>query len=543
MVPPIPPEASQEIELIKALVAKHFPVYDVRVSYDVVQFFCRAEPTTLEDSFERMREEMATQGYIPMITYEKGEHIVQVARKPKMKYRSVYVNLAFLIITLITTTVAGLTLWDGYSNVPSDESWAAENWLMGALVFSLPLLAILGVHELAHYYMARRRKVAASLPFFIPGPPTLIGTFGALISIRDPIPNRKTMLEIGVAGPIAGFILSIPIAIIGLVLTNDGAKVGPLNQGGDVLSISFPAIYMLLEQLIPIKGDYMLHPTAFAAWAGLFVTALNLLPVGQLDGGHIARALFGDKARYLSWLTLAVMIGLSMFFFGWLLLAILVLFLGARHPPPLNDISGLGTKRKAVGALAFCILFIGFVPIPLMVVPQDYSFDMVAMDDTNAEIVPSGIHLFAVQMNNTGNVLNHIEFAKESSPNYWTVVFKRSNQSESFYSENYVVSLNSSESAEIDILVTASNSSAVGQNETIVIKATAANSTFSREITFTFEVVSTLSSSSLSASEVSASPEEAEVSGQRPVNPEAVFLQKVELASIVEQRDAWYDES
>jgi len=522
MAPPIPPEASKEIERIKALVAKHFPVYDVRVNYDVIQFFCRTEPTTLEDSFDRMREEMATQGYIPMITYEKGEHVIQVARKPKTKYRSVYVNLAFLIITIITTTLAGVSLWVGYADVPADEAWSADSLMMGALTFAIPLLAILGVHELAHYYMARRRNIAASLPFFIPGPPTLIGTFGALISIRDPIPNRKAMLEIGVAGPLAGFVLSIPLAILGLILTNDGARLAPVNEGGALINISFPAIYLLLEQLFPVQGDYILHPTAFAAWAGLFVTALNLLPVGQLDGGHVARALFGTKAKYLSWATLAVMMFLSLFFVGWLLLAILVLFLGARHPPPLNDISGIGGKRTIVGLLTLGILIVGFVPVPLVYVDADYSFEMVAIDDTNATIVQNGTHLFSVNVNNTGNLLNHIEFTKGSSPNYWTVVFKRSDQNDSHFNEIYDLALNSTQNATVHVLITSAETAQIGNNESIVIKATARNSTFSHELTFNMTVVDSVSTSSLTGREQSAPPQDAEMARERAVDPKAI---------------------
>lgn len=526
MVPPIPPEASKEIELIKGLVAKHFPVYDVRVSYDVVQFFCRAEPTTLEESFDRMREEMAGQGYIPMITYEKGEHIVQVARKPQTKYRSVSVNVIFLLITILTTTLAGLSLWDGYQDVPSGEMWAAKNWMMGALTFSIPLLAILGVHELAHYFAARRRHIAASLPFFIPGLPNFLGTFGALISIRDPIPNRKAMLEIGVAGPIAGFLLAIPLAILGLILTNDGAKLAPINEGGTVYAISFPAIYIWLEQFIPIQSDYMIHPTAFAAWAGLFVTALNLLPVGQLDGGHVARALLGDKARYLSWVTLAAMIALSMFFFGWILLAVLVLIFGARHPPPLNDISKLGAKRTIVGVLTLSILLVGFVPIPMMIIQEDHSFELIALEDTNSTIAQNGTRSFTVNLNNSGNTLNRIELHKDTSPNYWTVVFKRTGQNESSYSENFIIALNSSENATIDVLITASESAVVGNNESVVITADSVNSSISHSIAYVLTVVEPLSTSVLGNS---VPLQQAEVTRERSMYPEIVCLDQPEL--------------
>jgi len=127
-------------------------------------------------------------------------------------------------------------------------------------------------------------------------------------------------------------------------------------------------LYIWIQQLVPIEGDYLLHPTAFAAWVGFLVTALNLLPVGQLDGGHVARALLGAKTKYLSWVTAAILVALGFFYTGWLLFAFLILLLGARHPPPLNDITPLDTRRKVVGVLAFAILIVAFVPIPMTVV-------------------------------------------------------------------------------------------------------------------------------------------------------------------------------
>ncbi|MDQ1371243.1 MAG: Peptidase protein [Candidatus Thermoplasmatota archaeon] len=310
-----PPDATKEIELVKGLVARHFPVYDVKVDYDVVQFYCKIDDATLEDSFEKLREDMSPHGYIPMVTYDKGEHIIMVARKPAAKYKSVGVNLAMLIVTFVAMMFAGIYNWSSYADVPSDELYSAGTVFNGILYFALPLMAILGVHELGHYFMARRRKVAASLPFFIPSFPPL-GTFGAFISLRDPIPNRKSLLEIGVAGPLAGLALAIPIGILGLMLTNAGAKLVPEDIGSEnLVQISFPMIYLWLERLVPIQGDYLLHPTAFAAWVGFLVTALNLLPAGQLDGGHIARALFGHHAKYASWAAIAVLIALS-FFYG-----------------------------------------------------------------------------------------------------------------------------------------------------------------------------------------------------------------------------------
>lgn len=492
MAPPIPPEAAKEIEFVKSLVAKHFPVYDVRVNYDVVEFFCRVDNATLEDNFERMREDMAQHGYIPMITYDKGEHIVTVAKKPTLRYRSIYVNVIMLVITFLTMLVAGALQWAGYAGNEGTSLGSIfasqENVVMGLLTFALPLMAILAVHELAHFMMARRRRIAASLPFFIPSIPPL-GTFGAFISLRDPIPNRKALLEIGVAGPIAGMLLALPIGILGLVLTNSEARPVPTNIGSEgVMGVSFPVLYLFLEMLFPIKGDYLLHPTAFAAWVGFLVTALNLLPVGQLDGGHVARALLGARAKYLSWVTVAILVGIGMYYFGWLLFALLILFLGARHPPPLNDISPLDLKRKGVGVLAFALLVVAFVPIPMVPIAADYSFDVVPLEETNVTIPQGASWSFSLKVDNVGNTLNEIEFTKQSSPVDWETMFKLGSHDDSTYAEALTLKLNAGENTTVDVLVISSISAVAGQNYTVVVKASSVNSSFARTQEFNFVI-------------------------------------------------------
>jgi len=481
MTPPIPPEASKEIEKVKSLVAKHFPVYDVRVNYDVVEFFVRIDNATLEDTFERMREEMAGQGYIPMIIYDKGEHIVTVARKPAQRFRSFYVNLAMLAITLVTTIVAGAFYWSGYGT-DGDALLTAETLGMGFLTFALPLLGILGVHELGHYFMARRRKVAASLPFFIPFIPPL-GTLGAFISLRDPIPNKKRLVEIGVAGPIAGFLLTIPIAIIGLILTNEVAKPVPDNvDPSGMIGVGFPLIYMWISELVPATGDYLLHPTAFAAWVGFLVTAINLLPAGQLDGGHIARALLGRRAKFLSWAVVAVLIVLSYWYTGWILFALFVLFLGVKHPPPLNDISGLDWKRKGLGIFAIVILIIAFVPTPLSPISADYSFELEPQVDANATISAGASMVFPVTVNNTGNALNEIRFVTESGSSDFLVRYKQQTEDDSAYESTYRMFLNSSELRTLDISVTVASDAVPGENASVVVKAISANTSIERRL-------------------------------------------------------------
>jgi Zn-dependent protease len=489
MAPPIPPEASQEIEFVKGLVAKRFPVYDVRVSYDVVEFFCRVDSAMLEDSFEQLRQDMAPHGYIPMISYDGGEHVIRIARKPKMKYRSITVNMAFFIITFITMLLAGVLDWASYDDSGGDL-FTADNIVMGVLTFTLPLMAILGIHELGHFFMARRRKVAASLPFFIPSFPPL-GTFGAFISLRDPIPNRKALLEIGVAGPLFGLAVAIPLCILGLVLTNDGARLAPQNVTGNVVGVSFPLLYMVIEYFVPITGDYLLHPTAFAAWVGLLVTALNLLPVGQLDGGHIARALLGAKTKYLSWAVAAILIGLSLLYTGWFLFAMLVILLGVRHPPPLNDISPLGKKRMLVGILAFVVLMVAFVPQPMVAIARDYNFELTPAGELNGTIVPGGIFVTEVTVDNIGNTYNEINLNAEIAPAGWLVEFKGPNQSDVDYVQEGFFFLNSSESTAVDVRVTAPVSATIGNNESIVILgAPVEDTSIARLLTVNLTVIS-----------------------------------------------------
>ncbi len=488
MASAVPSDASKEIELVKGLVARYFPVYDVRVNYDVVQFFCRVDETTLEDNFERLREEMLPHGYIPMVTYDKGEHIIIVGRKPPAKYKSIYVNLVMLVITFVAMMFAGILDWVSYADVPSDQMFSLDNVLTGILVFTLPLIAILGVHELGHFFMARRRKVAASLPFFIPSIPPL-GTFGAFISLRDPIPNRKSLLEIGVAGPLAGLALAIPIGILGLVLTNMEARPVPEDLGsGSLVRISFPYIYLWLEELVPLQGDYLLHPTAFAAWVGFLVTALNLLPAGQLDGGHIARALLGPNAKYASWVAIAVLIGLSYFYMSWIVFAILILFLGAKHPPPLNDITKLDFRRKLVGVFAFVVLIVAFVPVPMTAVLADTSFEITPLDGTTRTIIPGQNSTFDLLVNNTGNTAFQVVFDELEAPSGWTVSFS---EGDGPYEAPGSIVLNVSRESVVTVLVESAAGTTVG-NASVTVRGVSSTDTDEFILTqaFNFTVVS-----------------------------------------------------
>ncbi len=508
MVPPIPPEASKEIERVKGLVARHFPVYDVRVTYDVVEFFVRVDMTTLEENFDRMRADMKESGYIPMIMYDKGEHIVTVARKPPAKYRSKYVNLALMIATLFTMLIAGAYSWAGYKSVDG-SLFSADTIANGALTFTLPLFAIIAVHELAHYFAARRRGIAASLPFFIPSIPPF-GTFGALISIRDPLPDKKTLLEVGVAGPLAGLLVTIPLGIAGLMLTNSEAVLAPSNVGSEgLMAIQFPILYQAFLFLVPIEGDYLLHPTAFAAWVGFLVTALNLLPASQLDGGHIARALLGAKAKYLGYVIIAVLAGITIsLFFGWILLVILLLFIGVRHPPPLNDLTPLDAKRKGLGVLAFAILVLAFVPVPMMPVSADYSFELTPGGETNLTIEQGGTIVVSLTIDNVGNSLNAIVIYDEESPAGWNVSFRLAGAEQTPFSDEVTVLLNSSENATVFLCMTSSPGAGLSSQYNLTVGGLSLNSTEKRNAVYNMTVSSSVFSYDITTEFESATPDD-----------------------------------
>jgi len=435
METPVEPESHQdavaEMQFIESIVARYFPVYEAKLNHDSVAFKCRVDPEMLEETFQRLREELGKSGYTPVITYRAGEHTIAVGKLPPSKPRSIWVNVAMLLITIVTTIVAGIILWKGYMGETTGPFFTANSVFMGALTFALPLMGILAIHEMGHYLMARHHGVPASLPFFIPAPPPLpLGTFGAFISIRAPMPDRKTLFDLGVSGPIAGFIVTIPVAIIGLMLTSADARPIPEETGG-VLMMMSPLMYDLIGMLLPMPGEYLLHPTAFAAWVGFLVTAINLLPAGSLDGGHIARAALGPNAKYVSWAAVIGLFILGWFYLGWMLFAVIILFLGISHAPPLNDITMLSSKRKLLGIGMITMLVVSFVPIPFLYEEPDYGFEasLQGVDEGNVSATLS--HTFTLIINGTGNMNTTLKFALAPADNdelSFSLAFDRDSQ-------------------------------------------------------------------------------------------------------------------
>jgi len=228
-------------------------------------------------------------------------------------------------------------------------------------------MIILLSHELSHYFTSKRHGVKATLPYFIPAP-TIIGTFGAFIKMKSPIVTRKALIDIGASGPIAGFIISVIATVIGLGMSDIVSVAqtkGGLNLGDSIL---FSFLSRVMLGITPSDHDILLHPVAFAGWIGLFVTSINLIPVGQLDGGHIAYALLGEKHIRLSFSLILLMVLLGLLLWeGWFVWAILLLVLGLRHPPVIYWEVPLDSKRKFIGWLAFVIFILTFMPVPFQI--------------------------------------------------------------------------------------------------------------------------------------------------------------------------------
>ena len=279
-----------------------------------------------------------------------------------MKFPNVSkIHVVLFFLTIISTLIAGSIMQGGdpFSN-PFD--------ITRGIPFSITLMLILGCHEFGHYYYALKHNVDATLPYFLPAPPYIfiIGTFGAFIKIKSPIYKKDALLQIGAAGPIAGFIIAVPALVIGLLLS-DVIEIN--NQYNGIILGDSLLMKIFTYIIFPDLGngyDILLHPVAFAGWIGLLVTMLNLLPVGQLDGGHIAYAMLGNKQGLVGWITLGALFLLSFLSLNWLVWGLLIFFLmrSAKHPPIHDILTPLSNKNKNIGYLCLLIFILCFIPTP-----------------------------------------------------------------------------------------------------------------------------------------------------------------------------------
>ena len=307
---------------------------------------------------------------VPYTDYPPPRPVIRpAALRPERRWK--YVVL--FLVTILTTTVAGALHYasylSGFSNVPPDLT-SAELYA-GGLWYSVAILAILGLHELGHYYTCRHYGVDASMPYFLPAPLPLTGTLGAFIRIRQPIATKRQLFDIGIAGPIAGFLVAVPALLAGMAMS----KVIPLPKEFDglVIELGEPLLFKAAAWLVfgPVPEGYTInmHPMAFAAWFGLLATALNLFPIGQLDGGHISYAVLGRKSTLVTLGTVLGLVGLTFVSTSWVVWTVLtvgmLLAFGPRHPRTVDEDVPLDRSRMLLALFALIMFVLCFTPAPL----------------------------------------------------------------------------------------------------------------------------------------------------------------------------------
>ncbi|MEI6666915.1 MAG: site-2 protease family protein [Acidobacteriota bacterium] len=285
-----------------------------------------------------------------------------------------WVNALLLAATVATTTYTGAFHWIGFqadfrADFQTIDPQITLAALAGGLWYSLTILAILGAHEMGHYLACRYYGIAASLPYFLPVPFPLTGTAGAFIKIREPITTKRALFDIGIAGPLAGFAVAVPALVIGLALS----RVVTLPPDFSGVSMGEPLLFRAVSWIVfgtpPDTASINMHPIGFAAWFGLLATALNLIPIGQFDGGHIAYATLGRHAHKVTLAAVAGAIGLSVYSSSWIvwtLLAVGLLFaFGWKHPAVWDETEPLDRTRRWMALAALVILVLCFTPAPI----------------------------------------------------------------------------------------------------------------------------------------------------------------------------------
>ncbi|HML04783.1 MAG TPA: site-2 protease family protein [Methanobacterium sp.] len=333
-------------DVIENKVANYFSIKSVHIEDKAFYFdvwnYSREKFLHLVDELDRL-------GYIPFIEEYESDYRINIVNKPEHKESKVHINIILFLATVVSTIFVGY-LWEGN--------------IIGGIVFSVAILAIVGTHETAHYFAAKKHDVKATLPYFIPAP-NIIGTFGAVINVKSAIPTKNALFDLGVSGPIAGFLVAIPVLIIGIYYST----VVPMSNQPTMLFYSSPLMSIIEYFIASVPNGYymQLNPLILAGWVGIVITMLNLMPIAVLDGGHISRSIFNAKIhQYLSIVGVIVMALL-----GWYLMAALlvvfILFMSRKHPGALDNISKLSRNRKILAILMVIIFILCLSPAPQIV--------------------------------------------------------------------------------------------------------------------------------------------------------------------------------
>lgn len=389
-----------EIEILNNLVSRIFHIDDLTTGDPQKGVLVRYRGYLLtEDSaaaYDQLTDLLKQYNITPLFRLEKEQQIIYLTpSKPAPKPTRVSVNIILFILTVLSVMIAGA---QPEGLMPSDfvgQMLALVKSMWTGWPFAFSLLGILLAHELGHYFMSRHHKTAATLPYFIPMPFSPLGTMGAAILMQGTPRNKRVLFDIGVAGPLAGMVIAIPVLFIGLALSSV-STIQPVNGmvslEGNSLFYLF-AKFMMFGKLLPappdLSGlplalhwlrffftgqpaplgglDVFIHPVAFAGWAGLLVTMLNLIPAGTLDGGHVIYSLFGEKASKVFPFILGALVVLGLFWSGWWLWAVILLWLGRVHAEPLDQITQLDSRRRWIALLVLIIFILTFSPVPFMV--------------------------------------------------------------------------------------------------------------------------------------------------------------------------------
>jgi membrane-associated protease RseP (regulator of RpoE activity) len=391
-----------DLEIITNLVARVFRIEDVTSGGHTDPYLLRYRGQLFTgidsaDAYDQLAEALKPHGLMPLFRRaEDGGHVIFLVEKlPAPPPANPRTNLIMFVLTLFSVMLVGAQI---PADVPIPDDTLGIILLLVRYIytgwpFALALLSILLAHEFGHYFVGRHHKTDVSLPFFIPLPFTILGTMGAFINMRELPKNKRTLFDIGVAGPLSGLVVAIPVLFIGLSLSSMSIirfGEGGLMEGNSLLYLF--AKYIVFGKLLPMPADYgglppilywvfyfftsqpipyggldvMIHPVALAGWAGLLVTGLNLIPAGQLDGGHILYALFGKNARRLLPLVLFVLAVMGIAWPGWWLWAGLLFFMGRGHPETLDEITQLDPRRRKLALLMAVIFILVFTPVPMV---------------------------------------------------------------------------------------------------------------------------------------------------------------------------------
>ena len=348
-----------DVAAVRAAVESSFPIQEVWFQDGRPVFTIVPGPDDKE-RFLRLRQALSGFGLLPLLRKRDGETVLLLVSKPAAGGTRWLLPAALFAATLVTTFFAG------YLNSRGGCMPGLLAPVAGGFAFSLSLMAILFCHEMGHKIVSIRRGIDASLPMFIPMPPLpglSIGTMGAVIFTRTPSPNRDALVELGASGPIAGFIVAVPILIYGIRHSLVVSHAAIVANGCQLVAVPTPLLVDLLVRWLlhpAATADVIIHPMAFAGWVGLLVTALNLLPASMLDGGHVMRAVFGPKVHtILSY----VAVGVGLIFGYWVMSLLILLMIRRGHPGPLDDCSPVTFAHKAMAAALVVIFALSAVPL------------------------------------------------------------------------------------------------------------------------------------------------------------------------------------